>query len=186
MSFTVNYKLKDFFFDRSVVERSLDTATKKNLSQAGRFVRTRARTSMKRRKNRVNKKTGKEISSPPGRPPFAWSEDPVATLKNILFAYDPSRQSVIVGPVGLNQKQYLGGQLRAGTVPELHEFGGRMGFREKRVGKTWRSIGRRKPRPGQPTRVRTAVYPARPYMGPALEAEAPKFPDLWHNSVRAA
>lgn len=176
MAFGVTYKLKDFFFDRSAVEKALDRATKKVLSKAGAFVRRRARTSMRRRK----------AIAPPGSPPSAHSKDPVATLKNILFGYDPARQSVIIGPVRLNMQQYLGPQLVAGTVPELHEFGGRVGIREKRVNGRWRSSGRRRPRPNEPTRVRLATYPARPFMGPALEAEAPNFPDLWSNSVRAA
>ena len=56
--------------------------------------------------------------------------DKVATLKNILFGYN-SEFSIIVGPVRLNQKHVMGGQLIHGTVPHIHEHGGTMGHREK-------------------------------------------------------
>jgi hypothetical protein len=173
--FGVTYQLKDFFFDRPAIERQVERANKRNLSKAGAHIRTRARTSMRRRK----------AASAPGQPPSTHSTDKVVTLRNILFGFDPWNQSVVVGPVRLNQYYYLGPQLVSGTIPALHEFGGRLGIREKRVGNRWVSRGRRKPRAGQPTRVRLATYPARPYMGPAMEAELPKFPDLWANSVGA-
>jgi hypothetical protein len=73
--------------------------------------------------------------------------------------------------------------LTPGTVPKVMEKGGTVGLREKKVGKVWRPVGRRKPRPGQQTRVRRARYAAHPFMLPALIDEAPKFPDLWANSI---
>jgi hypothetical protein len=176
MAFGVTFQIKELFFDRPAIQLAADRASRKVLSKAGAFVRRRARSSIRRRKG----------TSPAGGPPYAHSKDNVATLKNILFGYDPAAQSVVIGPLRLNQYHYLGPQLRAGTVPQLHEFGGRIGFREKRVGKRWVASGRRRPRPGQPVRVRIATYPARPFMGPALEKEAPNFPTLFHNSIRAA
>lgn len=172
----VTYQLKDFFFDRMKVQAQLDKQRLKFLNRAGGFVRKVARNSMRRRKK----------PSPPGTPPSAHSTDKVATLKNILYGYDPQRESVIVGPVKLNQKMYFNGRLQAGSVPALHEHGGRAGVREKLVGKEWRPVGRRKPRPGQPVRVRTATYPARPFMAPALEKAASKFPALWFSKGAAA
>ena len=100
----------------------------------------------------------RKSASPPGQPPSAQSRDPVATLKNILFSYDRANVSVVIGPVRLNGRQ--------GSVPALHEFGGT-------------ATVRRPARRGRPALVGQARYPARPFMGPALAAEAPQFPSLW-------
>lgn len=170
----VTFQMKQFFFDRARVQAALDKANVKNLSRAGAFVRTRARSSLRRRKK----------ASAVGTPPSVHSNDNVATLKAIYFVYDPISEGVIVGPVRLNQKHFLGPQIMSGTVPRIHEKGGTVGFREKKVGKRWMAAGKRHPRPGQPIRVRQATYPPRPTMGPALVAESPKFPGLWANSVR--
>jgi hypothetical protein len=212
MTFGVTYEVKSQFFDRKAVAERVGQQTARALSRLGAFIRRRARSSMRRRKK----------PSAPGTPPSAHSSSKVATLKNILFAFDHSRNSVVIGPVRLNQKFYFGGPvLAAGTVPQLHEFGGTLGIREKlenlapvvrRAKKTgtrrnltpnqkaamirrkqaqgqqeyiagtkWVRMGRRKPLPGQPTRVRWANYPPRPFMGPALQHEWPKVarPSLW-------
>jgi hypothetical protein len=173
--FGITMEAKNLFFDRQAVTSQVDAATRKALSKAGAFVRRSSRSSIRRRK-RVSR---------PGEPPSAHSTDPVASIKNILFAYEPQNQSVVIGPVRLNGKQVVGGAIVSGTVPQTLEFGGTVGLREKRVGKRWVSIGRRKARPGQPTRIRKVKYAPRPFMGPALDREAPKFPTLWANSVRA-
>jgi len=174
MSFTVSMKIVDAFFDRPAVLNRMDRATARSLSQAGAFVRRRAISRLRRRKR----------YSKPGESPSIHSTDRVASLKNILFGFD-GRYSVVIGPVGLNQKQYVAGRITAGTVPATLEFGGQVGIREKRVGTIWRPVGRRRPRPGQPTRVRMANYAPRPFMGPALEAERDKFPQLWARSISA-
>lgn len=165
---TLSMRMKDFFFDRQAVIERMSRANHKALVKAGAFLRRRARSSLRRRKR---------ISSP-GSPPSVHSQDPIATLKNILFAYDPQQESLVVGPVGLNQKTYIGPQLGTATVPQIHEFGARTKVREVRVGNKWLS-GVRRVRPGQPTRVRVATYPPRPFMGPALEAEKDHIPDAW-------
>lgn len=157
MSFGVKMTVKNLFFDRAHVVREVGKANAKALSKAGAFVQRRARSSMRRRK----------AASPPRTPPSAHSKDKHRTLKNILFAYEPSRQSVVIGPVLLNGE--------GGSVPALHEFGGSKAIRVTQRHK------------GQKVRVvKQATYPARPFMGPALAAEAPKFPSLWANSARGA
>lgn len=100
--------------------------------------------------------------SAPGQPPSAHSRDAVASLKTILFAYDQRAMSVVIGPVLLNGSQ--------GSVPALHEFGGVQSIRRPARGR-------------RPASVRMARYPKRPYMAPALAAEAPNFPSLWADSV---
>jgi hypothetical protein len=77
----------------------------------------------------------------------------------ILFAYDEDRESVVIGPKLLN-----GSKKRGSTVvPLLLELGGETIH--------WRTN-------------RPATYAPHPYMEPALEAERPKFPDLFANSVK--
>jgi len=171
----LSLQVKHLFFDRQEVIDKIGKAEAKALSKAGAFVRRRARSSIRRRK----------AVSQPGSPPSCHSTDKVATLKNILFAYEPREESVVVGPVKLNGHAYQGSLLTSGTVPETAEFGGSVGLREKQVGTRWVSQGRRKPRPGQPTRIRQAKYRPRPFMQPALAAEAPTFPSHWANSVSA-
>ncbi len=212
-SITLSLKVVDQFFDRPAVLRKMDAANAKALSKAGAFVRRAARSKLRRRKR----------TSLPGESPSVHSKDPITNLKFILFAFD-GRQSVVIGPVGLNQRQYLQGKLLAGTVPNLMEFGGRAGIREQlenlipptkrkrrsqvrrpltpaqlaaiarkrqqttpayRAGTKWIPLGRRKPLPGQPVRVRLANYAPRPFMQPALAQERDKFPQLWARSIAA-
>jgi hypothetical protein len=170
--FAMTMRMKDFFFDKQSVKSRMSKANRKALSKAGAFMRRRARSSLRRRKK----------SSAPGQPPSVHTSDRVATLKNILFAYEPQTESLVVGPVKLNQKTLLGPQLGDATVPQVHEFGATVKVREVKVGKGWRS-GIRRVRPGQPVRVRAATYPERPFMGPALEAEKDNIPDAWSGSV---
>jgi len=94
----------------------------------------------------------------PGRPPSSHT----GLLRHfIFFGYDKQRKTVVVGPMRLNQK--------IGVAPEALEKGGR----------SMMLVGRRNKRRRKAIRIKP-----HPFMGPALEKEAPKFPDLWTNSVR--
>jgi hypothetical protein len=95
---------KKSFFDRDAVQRKVDKAGIKVLSKFGSFVRTRAKTSIRKRK----------ASSPPGQPPSSH----VGLLKKfILFGYDAQAKSVVIGPAKLNQN--------AGEAPMVLEHGGK-------------------------------------------------------------
>ncbi len=76
--------------------------------------------------------------------------------KFILFAYDSSRQSVVIGPVLLRE---------GSDAPRLLEQGGEAVRRTKKG-------------------TRRLRYRPRPYMGPAFEQEKQQLPSLWRNSVR--
>ena len=168
----VSMRMKDFFFDRQEGKDRMTKANRKALTKVGAFVRRRARSSLRRRKKR----------SEPGEPPSVHTSDRVATLKNILFAYEPQAETLVVGPVRLNRQAVLGPQLGSATVPQVHEFGATLKIHEAKVGNHWRS-GRRRVRRGQPVRVRRVKYSERPFMGPALEAEQEHIPDAWSGSV---
>lgn len=191
---TTSYKLTRFFLDRAEVRQQLGVQRARFLNRVGGYARKTAIRSQRR----VGKKGE---PSPAGQPPRHHGGDP--SLRTILYGMDAATGGVIVGPVGFNQKYYFGGRPSAGTIPALHEVGGTLGIREKLIstgdftygkqtrnakgqfgkkekiyGKTWVPVGRRKPRPGQPTRVRNATYPARPTMKPAQQKTIAKFPQL--------
>jgi len=105
----------------------------------------------------------RKSTSPTGEPPSVHSKDRVATLKNIWFVFDPANRSVIVGPLKLNGSKLEGSDRK--TVPSLHELGGAAVVKGKK-------------------RKRRARYAPRPFMGPAMQRELPKFEGLWANSVK--
>jgi hypothetical protein len=100
---------KEGFFDRAAVRSAVDKATRRALSKFGAFVRTRARTSIRKRRG----------TSPPGGPPFSHTG---FLRRFIFFGYDRDRRSVVIGPV-------LAGS-RSGA-PENLEYGGRAEVRRR-------------------------------------------------------
>lgn len=165
---TVTIQAKDFFFDRPVVERAVDKATHRALSRSLAFVRKSQKSSIRRRKK----------PSEPGKPPSAHSRDPVASVKNILFAYDRRSKYGIVGMVNLNGRRSMVQSSK--ELPELLEFGGPMTITEIQSswsGSWWapspralKTIARKYP--GVNKRKRNARMRPRPSAGPALEREA--------------
>jgi len=134
---------KQGFFDREKVKRSVDAGTRRVFSKFGAFVRQRAKTSIRKRKG----------TSPPGTPPYSH----VGLLRKfILFAYDPQRKSVVIGPTLTKEES---------EAPRLLEHGGDTVLEIE----------------GKARRVR---YRPRPFMGPAFEQEQQKLPGLWRDSVR--
>lgn len=178
-NFGVDFRLKDWFFDRPNLEFAIERAEIKSMSKVGAFVRRRARTSLRRSKK----------SSPAGQPPRVHTADKIATLKNILFGYDPRIRGVVVGPVRLNHVAKLNRVILAGTLPQLMEFGGQAGIREwyDPRGRRWIPGAWRSKRLGAQfrQRIRRARYAERPFMAPALEAEvrAGTIPSAWRGQV---
>lgn len=167
----VTMKLKNFFFDRKIVNDALSKKDRASMSKAGAFIRQRAKTSMRKRKK----------PSAPGQPPSSHQGD---LRRLILFGYDFSSHTVVVGPVGFNAVVKSGGSLAAGVVPSLLEFGGTVGIRESMWGSgEWMSGLSRRQAAGKPSRVRKAHYRPRPYMGPALAAETPNLAKCWRGVV---
>lgn len=90
------------FFDRKAVMDAVDPATRRALSRFGAFVRQRARTSIRPRR---------EVSRP-GSPPSSH----VGTLRRLIFfAFDRESQSVVIGPTLFRPDS---------RVPGLLEYGG--------------------------------------------------------------
>lgn len=102
----------------------------------------------------------RKAPSKPGTPPSVHTGD---LRRLIFFGYEKSSESVVVGPI----------KFKSGEAPPLNEFGGERPFRVKDRGGAERTI--------------VLVYPARPFMGPALRAEAAAgtIPKHWQNTVRS-
>lgn len=162
------------FFDSERVLAAVEKAERRVLSKFGAYVRTRARSSIRKRK----------ATSKPGQPPSSHE----GSLRRLLFfAYDASARSVVVGPV----------PFRRGEAPELLETGGTV-TRRRRVPRP----GGRKASPAQKAAYRrlvvagrvvpkpaeyeayAATYRPRPFMAPAAAAERPRFAPLWKDAVR--
>ena len=140
----IGMKFKRMFFTSKAVLSATDRATRRVLSKFGAYVRRTAKSSIRKRK---------AISSP-GSPPSSHT----GLLKRfILFGYDPSKRSVVIGPLRLTR----GGR---GDAPRALEEGG-----------TTQVVRR-----GRKKRVKIK---ARPFMGPAMEKEKPKLPQMWRDSV---
>lgn len=166
--FDVDYRLTDFFFDRETVEKRLADGERRAMSKIGAFVRTSARTSIRKRKK----------VSLPGQPPNAHTSEKVVTLKNILFGYDPKAHSVVIGPVKLNSRASDWIDSGSTATPGLIERGGVATLQEERWkskdGKQykWRRRDmRRAASENKEYRSRRATFRARPFMAPALERE---------------
>lgn len=135
-----------YFFDKPAVLKKIKDGTQSVLAKAGSFVRTRAQRSIRPRKK----------SSAPGQPPSSHT----GLLRSLIFfAYDPSSESVVIGP------KLLSGSKRKGsaTVPQLLEFGG--------AATHWKT--------GKP-----ATYAKFPFMEPALEAERDQFAGLFRDAIK--
>ncbi|GJQ27797.1 MAG: hypothetical protein HBSAPP02_28290 [Phycisphaerae bacterium] len=117
----IDMRIKSLFFDREKVVRAVDKAKRAVLSKAGAFIRTVARTSIRKRKD----------SAPPGSPPHSH----VGLLRNfVLFGYDRASDSVVVGPVKLNKPTEAPRVLEHGGTTTITKFSrGRLRKRRVRI-----------------------------------------------------
>lgn len=187
--------------DTAPVMTAADNATRQALSRAGYMVMQAARRSIVRRK----------ASSPAGSPPSAHTE---FLKGRILYAYDERMQDVVIGPERIagmtgNVPAVLeyGGTVarRRNTRRRIRQVGGGGEIQVGRGGKTIRHtlLGdvavtyirlRTGPQADRANRLNEELYgpefipthyqAARPFMGPALEQEAPKLSRLWAGSIR--
>jgi len=108
----ITMRIKDMFFDRATVISAVDGAKRKVLSKAGAFIRTAARTSIRKRK----------ASAPAGKPPHSHEG---SLRRLILFGYDRATDSVVVGPVGFKKS----------VAPNVLEYGGETVVLSRRGGR---------------------------------------------------
>lgn len=177
-------------FDARKLERKTQSATFRSLGHAGAAIRLTARRSIRRRKK----------PSQPGSPPHTQT----GHMKRV-FRYEiaSNKTEVLIGPVN----EF------AGTIWNLHEFGGRA--KGRRLLKSHRfQVGEYGPirikqpgyntkfariqlqTPAQANRATRLIeeenarrqnevrnYPKRPFMKPALDANRARLPKFWANSV---
>lgn len=175
---TVTANIKDRFFDREKVVQQIGRANVRKLSKMGAFIQRRARTSLRRGPRRRIR--GRTVPSTPGTPPRVWSRDSFATLKNILFGLSRDNNAVLIGPRIVPSRKPKGSS--AQTVPELLEHGGTaMVAVDPDSGEP---LGYT-PKDDRNVVMRKANYSARPFMGPALQAEiaAGTVRDVWSARV---
>ncbi len=94
--------IREGFFDTEKIRRSVSNGARRVLSKFGAFIRTRARSSIRKRK----------AISAPGSPPSAHT----GIIRLIFFAWDASTESMVVGPIKASGKD--------GRAPTVLEKGG--------------------------------------------------------------
>lgn len=151
----MTFKESAQFFDRKAVIDAVGRVKAKLLSKMGAFVQRRAKSSMRKAPKNTKRKT---YLAQAGKPPRYRNK----LLKDFLFfSWDPTAQSVVVGPAKLN------GFKQSTPGPQLLESGGNVTF--------FASRGRKQ---------KSARFNKFPFMVPAMEAEKKNFPDLWAGAIR--
>ena len=111
MTLQLNARVKDFFFDRENVRKRLAKKKLNALKKAGALSRKIIRRKPRKRKRK----------SRPGETPSVHTDSKFATLKNVQFAYDPSSDGVVVGPIKIGSENTEPGAVPA---PQALEYGG--------------------------------------------------------------
>ncbi len=169
----------EFFFDRAVVQNALGRQAAGVLRYQALLVRRIARQSIRRKGVARKEPAGprakanwevevrKTPAAPAGKPPFTHTG---FLREDIDAALDMRTKSAVIGP------------WRSPWLGKLHEFGGDVPMTEYRIGQYffyWRSSARQR-RTWRPTgRGKTAHYPARPFMKPALNVAKDKIAAAW-------
>jgi len=156
MILTLNMNELKSRFNAGLVLSAVDRAKKRNLTKQAAFTRRSAKSSIRRRRR----------TSAPGSPPSSHSG---LLRKLIYFIYEPSTQSVVIGPMLTNQARKLSKYrlTQNKTVPETLETGGRVTRTSVRTGRT----------------KRVYVQP-RPFMRPALIKGLADLEKYWKDTVK--
>ena len=170
---------KGLFFDRQKVQRSINRAERRVFSKFGAYVRSDARASIRRRKR-------------PSKPGQAPTNQTGRLKNNIFFVYEPTRRSVVIGPILLN---------RGTGAPEVLEHGGvtvvrkvereprrkqRKQRRKRSKAEIERIIAAKRRQGKRPTKVtlKPITIEPRPFMGPAFEKNREQeLPRMWQDAV---
>jgi len=135
----VELQVKELFFDKAPVIEAVGVKRANAMAKAGSYIKRDAKQSIRQRKR----------PSLPGQPPSSHRGD----LKRLIFfAFDPTTESMLIGP-----EAFPSATTRIGpTIPEVLEEGGDVLLKGRKTAKG------RKP-------ARKIHIADRPYMGPALE-----------------
>ncbi len=130
MALSIRTSISGLRIDSRRIMRQVDRRNTQMLSRFGAFVRTSARSSLRRTKK----------SSVPGKPPRVHSVHPAGTSKNIRFFVNPRAFNVIVGP--LKFRNAVGRD-----VPRTMEEGGTVWVKKGKGRSARRVAVRVQPRP---------------------------------------
>lgn len=175
-------------FNRRAIKRRSDSASVNALFSAAAYVRTTARRSIRKAKK----------ASRPGSPPHTRQGQ---LRRSILFAVNTSRLFAVVGPAAS----------LISDIARYHEFGGQQVLRAKRKDYRPGVVGPVDIREGKPrfaflrtqrqanrarlldwaiwpdsTLLKKRQYPARPFMGPAMQASIHQFSQTFNVSLAPA
>lgn len=155
------------FFKPDELIKATNRAEYKALRHQGGYVMKAARAS-------IVKPTRRNARSLPGKPPFSQTG---RLKRSILFAYEKSSNSVLVGAFSFGSK--------GDAIPGALEYGGQIQIAETVF--VWEKNSRNKVvRKRKKTgRKKTVTVKARPYMGPALERSKSALDSIWKNSIGA-
>ena len=167
------------FFDERAVRNAVDKGTRRALSKFGAYVRTRAKSSIRKRKS----------VSKPGSPPSSHTGK---LKKHIYFGYDQRARSVVVGAVPFSNSR----------AQELLEHGGRAVVRRPRVFRVGQIAPMRvedindrrrwtrvhtEAQAARATRIYNqgaSIYRARPFMKPAFQKELGNLRTSFQDCIR--
>lgn len=171
--------VKKTFFDPRKILAAAEKARYRALSKQGAFVRRRFKGLIRNKKK----------SSAPGQPPSghpAKGQSEGMLEKFCFFGYDQNKKSMFVGPAILNGIGFdKDGRPTRGTVPQVLNEGGEISILEVFRNGVWvRAKRKRRQDEGLKQRFRRVRIEARPAIGPALEAEKAKFPELFRNAIK--
>lgn len=136
-------------------QRVIGAAAKATLRVLSKFG-AYVRTSMRSSIRSGGKKNKVSIAGAPPRSHVGLLKD------GIFFGYDEASKTVVIGPVLVSAK----GRANGKTVPQTLEEGGVITIVSKNG------------------RTRQANIDPRPYARPALEANLPRLPAMWANSIK--
>ena len=166
-------KLKGFFNAKSIID-AVDKAKERVGKKQGAFIRTSARSSIKK-----NKKP-----SAPGQPPHGHTG---GLRKRIFFDYDRITETVVVGPAlaPLRTNKFNLGL----TTPQRLELGGRVIVNQTFTRKDgWRIVTERQAQRARTTRRQVrrlqVTTDQRPFMLPALKKGLTDLARKWKGAVR--
>lgn len=161
---------KGMFFDR--ITDAAAKAVTRNLSKFGAFVRRDAKGSIRKTKDH-------SVFAAPGQAPRSHGEH--LLRDKIFFGYDPSAQSVVIGPALIN----------GGTgAPELMERGGTVNRPSQLITVRPREAQGKRGRPTKEGKIRVRipagqrVYEPRPFMQPAFDKNMSQIDTIWRDSIR--
>src|SRR6185503_10696226 len=109
----ISFKVTRLFFDEPAVQRRLGKARARFLALAGRDVRQQGQ-------KLLGPPSKKSYPRPAGQPPRVHTSDDRVSLRNIQYHSDGA-DSVIVGPVALNQVNQRASDLTSEPVPKIQE-----------------------------------------------------------------